>query len=233
MRLFLCSNFKFLAAKFLPKFFDMSQKHNCLLVGYADEFGDFYSESNTLFLENLGFNVFHLDENYDFSDKLDMIFVKGGNTSQLIHYLKKYNQFEKIKELVKNGVLFAGQSAGAIIAGSDTEWTLKSEPYSVDLKELYGENALLGFGFIPKIVFVHASRFRFPFSDEIENAKRSDFRVPNTLFYKDYLRERRENKDKDFIVLKDNGAFLKDGKEEKIVHIDWSKYPVLEGNKMF
>lgn len=233
MRLFLCSNFKFLAEKFLPRFFDMSKKHNCLLVGYADDGGDFYSESNTIFLENLGFNVFHLDENYSFSDKLDMIFVKGGNTTQLIHYLKKYNQFEKIKQLVLDGVLYVGQSAGAIVAGSDTEWTLKSEPYSVDLKKEYGENALLGFGFINKLVFVHASKYRFPFSDEIDNAGRSDFKVKNTFFYKDYLRERKENQTKPFIVLKDNGAFLKDETSEKMVFFDWSKYPLLDEFRMF
>ena len=228
MKLFLCSNFKYLAAKFLPRFFDLSKKHNCLLIGYADDWGDFYSESNTLLLESLNFNVFHLDENYKFEDKIDMIFVKGGNTTQLIDYLKQYNQFEKIKEMVNGGVVFAGQSAGAIVAGSETEWTLESEPYDVDIKKKYGKEALKGFGFINKLIFVHASRFRFPFNEEIKNAGRMDFKVKNDFFYKAYLRERRQNKGKPFIVLKDNEAFLKDGKKEQIVKFDWSSYPVLE-----
>lgn len=234
MRLFLCSNFKRLAEKFLPEFFDMSQKHNCLLVAYADEKQDFYSEENTLFLQNLGFNVFHLDENYKFKDKIDMIYVKGGNVTQLLHYLRKFKQFDKIKDLVLNeNVLFAGQSAGAIVAGNETEWTLASEPYDYDLKSEFGEKALYGFEFIDKIIYVHASKFRFAWSDEIEKAGRSDFKISNDFFYKAYLNERKLNKGKPFIVLKDNEVFIKNGDKEKKVKLDWSKYPVLDEYKIF
>lgn len=234
MRLFLCSNFRFLAKKFLPRFLDMKKTNNCLLVGYADEKKDFYSESNTFLLQDLGFNVFHLDKDYDFKDKLDMIFVKGGNVTQLLHYLRKYKQFEKIKDLVlTENVLFVGQSAGAIVAGNETEWTLSSEPYEYDLKTEFGKNALDGFGFINKIIFVHASRFRFPVTDEIEAAGTSEFKVTNEFFYKAYLKERKENRNKNFIVLKDNEAFLKDDNKEKIVKINWSKYPVLDEFRVF
>lgn len=234
MRLFLCSNFKMLARKFLPKFFDMSKRHNCLLIGYADEDKDFYSESNTVFLEELGFNVYHLDENYKFNDKLDMIYAKGGNVTQLLHYLRKYKQFDKIKELVLNeNVLFAGQSAGAIVAGNETDWTLSSEPYEYDLKQEFGENALNGFCFINKLIFVHASKFRFACGDEVEKAGRSNFKVSNDFFYKAYLSGRRANRSKPFIVLKDNEAFLKDGNKEKFVRLDWSKYPILDEYRLF
>lgn len=233
MKLFLCSNFKYLAQKFFPKFFDMSKKHNCLFVGYADEDKDFYSQSNVEFLQELGFNVFCLDENYKFEDKIDLIYAKGGNTTQLLHYLRKFNQFEKVKKLVENGAVFAGQSAGAIVAGSDTEWTLESEPYEYDLKQEFGNDALLGFGFIDKLVFVHASKHRFPFSPEIENAGRSDFRVSNDFFYKAYLSERKQNKNKPFIVLKDNEAFLQNDDVGKIVRFNWSKFPVLEEYRLF
>ena len=99
MKLFLCSNFKCLAPKFLPKFFDMTKKHNCLFVGYADEEMDFYSQANVDFLTGLGFNVFCLDENYKFEEHIDMIYVRGGNTTQLLHFLRKFNQFDKIREL--------------------------------------------------------------------------------------------------------------------------------------
>ena len=233
MKLFLCSNFKCLASKFLPKFFDMKKKHNCLFVGYADEDKDFYSESNVTFLKELGFNVFCLDKNYKFEDEIDMIYVRGGNTTQLLHLLKEYNQFEKIGELVRNGVLFVGTSAGSIIAGTETEWTLVSEPYNFDMKGKFGENALWGYGFINKIILVHASKFRFPVSDEIENAGRSDFRVSNEFFYKAYLNERKLLKGKELIVLKDNEAFYKNGDIEKIVRLDWSKYPVLDEYRLF
>lgn len=233
MKLFLCSNFKYLAPKFLSGFFDLSKKHNCLFVPYADDDKDFISESTVEFLESLNFNVYHLTENYKFDKQIDMIFVKGGNATQLLHYLKMYNQFDKIKEMVHEGVLYAGASAGALVAGSDTEWTLMSEPYDFDMKKEYGKDALLGFNFINKLIFVHASRFRFPVSPEVEIAGRADFKVKNDFFYKAYLRERKQNKNKPFIVLKDNEAFVKDANREQIVKIDWSKYPVLDEYRLF
>lgn len=226
MNLFLCSNFKYLAKKYLPEFFDLKKKHNCLLVGYADDEGDFYSESNTLFLEAMNFNVFHLDENYKFSDKIDMIFVKGGNTVQLLHLLKKYNQFDKIKRLVANGALYVGQSAGAIAAGIDTEWTLKSEPYKVELKPIFGNDAYKGFCFVDSNILVHASKLRFPFSCEIEKAGKENFRVSNKLFYGAYLKEKKMLASQKFVILKDNGALLMKKDKTKIVNFDWSNYPV-------
>ena len=87
--------------------------------------------------------------------------------------------------------------------------------------------------FIDKLVFVHASKYRFPVTPEIESAGRSDFRVSNDFFYKAYLSERRQNKNKPFIVLKDNEAFIKDGEFEQKVKIDWSKYPVLNEYRVF
>ena len=233
MKLFLCSNFKYLAPKFLPRFLDLSQKNNCLFIPYADEEKDFICESTVEFLENLNFNVYHLNEDYKFDKKIDIIFVKGGNATQLLHYLKKYNQFNKIKEMVQCGVLYAGQSAGALIAGSDTEWTLESEPYDFDMKTEFGEDALRGFGFINKLIFVHASKHRFPVTPEIEMAGRNDFKLSNDFFYKAYLRERRENENKPFIVLKDNEAFIKNGEKEQMVRINWSKYPVLDEFRVF
>ena len=135
--------------------------------------------------------------------------------------------------MVQSGVLYAGLSAGALIAGSDTEWTLMSEPYDFDMKKEFGKNALLGFGFINKLIFVHASRFRFPVSAEIEMAGRSDFKLSNDFFFKAYLKERKQNKNKPFIVLKDNETFIKDGEMEQIVRIDWSKHPVLNEYRLF
>lgn len=233
MKLFLCSNFQHLAKKFLPMFLDLTKKNNCLFIPYADEDKDFVCESTIEFLESLNFNVYHLTEEYKFDKQIDIIYVKGGNATQLLHYLKLYNQFDKIKEMVHQGVLFSGASAGTLVAGLDTEWTLMSEPYDFDMKKEFGEDALLGFGFINKLIFVHASKFRFPISAEIEMAGRRDFKLSNDFFFKSYLKERKQNKQKPFIVLKDNEAFIKNGEKEKIVRIDWSKYPVLDEYRLF
>ena len=159
MKLFLCSNFQQLAPKFLPKFLDLGKKHNCLFVPYADDEKDFVSESHVQFLESLNFNVYHLNKDYKFDKKIDIIYVKGGNATQLLHYLKMYNQFDKIKEMVLSGVVYSGLSAGALIAGSDTEWTLMSEPYDFDVKSRFGDDALKGYGWIDKMVFVHTTKY--------------------------------------------------------------------------
>lgn len=233
MKLFLCSNFKYLAKKFLPEFFDLSKKHTALLVGYADEEGDFYSESNAWFLRDLNFDVIHLDENYKFNDNIDMIYVKGGNTTQLVYLLRKFNQYEEIVKLVKSGSVYVGQSAGSVIAGTDTEWTLRSEPYDVAVKDELGNDALKGFGFVNGLVFVHASRYRFPFSDEIEKAGRCDFRVKNKLFYADYLKDRKDYRNENLIILKDNESLIKNGENERIVKYDWSDYPVLDKYRIY
>lgn len=233
MKLFLTSNFKYLAEKFLPKLIDLSKKHNCLFVPYADEEDDFYCEKTTKMLESFNFKVIHLNEGYNFGDKIDVIYVKGGNTTKLIHLLRKFNQYDKVKELAEDGALYIGQSAGSVLAGSDTEWTLRSEPYEFNLKSEYGKDALKGFGFVNKMIFVHCSKYRFPFTDEIENAKRGDFKVKNTLFYGDYLKDRKLYNKNEYIVLKDNEAYYEDGEIKKILHFDWSKFPVLDEYRLW
>ncbi len=233
MKFLLCSNFRNVAEKFLSLFFDLNKTHTCLFVGYADEDNDFYSESSTQFLQSLNFKVFHLNENFEFDDAYDMIFVKGGNTTKLVHLLHKFNQFNKIKELVEKGSVYVGQSAGAVLGGSDTEWTLRSEPYDYDVKAEFGENALKGFGFVDKMVFVHASKYRFPFNEEVENAKINNFRVKNTLFYGDYLIDRKNYDKSTYIKLGDNEALYGNGGKQKFLRFDWSKIPVHDEFRLF
>lgn len=226
MRLLLCSDFKNIGYKYLDRFLDLDKKNNCLFIGYASEdFGDVNVEpsSSMLRLESLNCNVIELNENYSFSDKIDLIFVRGGNTTKLIHLLKKFNQFDKIKNLVENGVLYIGESAGSVLAGSDTEWTLRTEPYEFDLKKEYGENALKGYGFVDKLIFVHCSKYRFPFTGEVEGD--SNIRIYNDIFYKDYLEDRKlYNKDL-YITLGNNQVLYENNCEKKILTYDWSKIP--------
>ena len=226
MRLLLCSDFKNIGYKYLDRFLDLDKKNNCLFIGYAsDDFGDVNAEpsSSMLRLESLNCNVIELNENYNFSDKIDLIFVRGGNTTKLIHLLKKFNQFDKIKNLAENGVLYIGESAGSVLAGSDTEWTLRTEPYEFDLKKEYGENALKGYGFVDKLIFVHCSKYRFPFTGEVEGD--SNIRIYNDIFYKDYLEDRKLY-DKDlYITLGNNQVFYENNDEKKILTYDWSKIP--------
>ena len=225
MRLLLCSDFKNVGYKYLNKFFDTSKAHNCLFIGYAsDDFGNENAEigSSEVRLNTLNFNVIQLNEAYDFSDKIDLIFVRGGNTTKLIYLLKKYKQFEKIDELVKSGVVYVGESAGAVLAGSDTEWTLRTEPFEINVKSEFGKNALLGYNYVNKLIFVHCSKLGFPFGRKINDAL---FRV-NNVYYKDYLGDLKIYPKDSFITLGNNQVYYVNGQTKKIITYDWSKIPV-------
>ena len=153
-----------------------------------------------------------------------MIFVRGGNTTKLVHLLRKFNQFDKLKKLAESGVLFVGESAGSVLAGSDTEWTLIAEPYNYDVKKYYGKDSLKGFGFVDKMIFVHCSRYRFPYSDE--RPAGTLVRLPNKVYYRDYLRDLKIHKKGTYITLGNNQVYYRNNDISKILTYDWSKIPV-------
>jgi dipeptidase E len=61
-------------------------------------------------------------ENSNF-DEFDCIYVCGGNTYYLLNVIKKSRFDKKIIELVNNGVVYVGVSAGSIIAGPNISIT--------------------------------------------------------------------------------------------------------------
>ena len=111
MKLLLCSDFSGVGCKWLNKFFDNLEGLNCLFVGYAQE-DDFPLESSAakVFL-GLKINVINLDKDYDFKDNIDIIFVRGGNTTRLLHYLREYGQYEKIKALAEKAKIIIAERA--------------------------------------------------------------------------------------------------------------------------
>ena len=226
MKLLLCSDFSGVGYRYLSKFYKSGKGLNVLFVGYTCEQDEemYISGAKDRFID-FGCNIIDLVPGYKFRDRIDIVFVRGGNTTKLIHYLRKYDQFEKIKELALGGALYIGNSAGSVLAGSDTEWTLDAEPYAVDLKRLYGESALLGYGFVDKLVFVHASKYRMCRDYERAENERP-FRTLDTDCYPAYLNDiKKYNKDS-FIRLKNNEALIVSGKINKIVRFDWRKIPV-------
>ncbi len=227
MRLLLCSDFYSCGIKFLNRFFENFQNKKCLFIGYASENDEKMYESRVKdLISSLGFEIVDLTPNYDFSDKLDMIYSRGGNTTKCLHLLKKYNQFEKVRNLVeKDNVLYVGQSAGSVLAGSDTEWTLLSEPYNFDLKKEYGKDALNGYGWVNKMVFVHCSKYRMLWDDEQINGS-NNWRVLNREFYGDYLRDLKIHKKGSYITLGNNQVYFQNNDSPKILTYDWSNVPV-------
>lgn len=70
-------------------------------------------------------NIFVFDESRpeDLIDqKYDYIAVLGGNTFQLLYYVKKYHLDSFIKEQVRDGAIYLGFSAGAYLACKNIEY---------------------------------------------------------------------------------------------------------------
>ena len=149
MKLLLCSDFSDIGYRWVKKFFRNTQGLKVLFVGYAkedDTQDDTESGTYARFLD-MGMQVTIITKDYDCKDEFDVVFVRGGNTTKLIHYLKKHGQFDAVRKIAEKGALYIGNSAGSILAGSDTEYTLDSEPYDVDVKkECNDDNALKGYG---------------------------------------------------------------------------------------
>lgn len=226
MRLLLCSDFSGVGYRYLKKFYKSGTGLNVLFVGYAclDDVEMYTSGAKDRFTD-FGCTVIDLVPGYKFNDRIDIVFVRGGNTTKLIHYLKKYGQFDAVKSLAENGALYVGNSAGSVLAGSDTEWTLESEPYEVDLKKLYGKDALLGYGFVDKKVFVHASKFRM--CRDYERAETEPlFRTLDTDCYSAYLMDIKHYDKNSFIRLANNSCLVVNGNKSKIITYDWRKIPV-------
>lgn len=226
MKLLLCSDFSGVGYKYLKNFYRTGKGLTALFVGYAcEDDAEMYTSGAKDRLSDFGCKIIDLTKNYKFKDKIDIVFVRGGNVTKLIHYLKKYNQFEAVKSLAEGGALYIGNSAGSVLAGSDTEWTLDAEPYSVDLKKLYGEDALKGYGFVQKMVFVHASKYRM--CREYERQPDEPlFRTLDTDCFPAYLEDKRKYKRSDYIKLANNEVLLVDGKTSVIKKYNWQKIPV-------
>ena len=226
MRLLLCSDFSGVGYRYLNRFKEDLKGKTCLYIGYAQD-DEFEEESSAaVVLKSMGMNVKFLKEGYDFNEKIDLIFARGGNTTRLVHFLRKFGQYEKIKQLVEQDTIYVGNSAGSILIGSDTEWTLESEPYEVNLKREFGENALLGFGLINKLIFVHCTKFRMAREYERESFGGKEFRTLDTDCYPAYLADIKKYKKDEFIRIGNNQVYFVDGDIHKTITYDWRNIPV-------
>jgi len=226
MKLLLCSDFSGVGYRYVKRFFKKTKGLSCLFVGYAQEDSDELESYGAVKFKEMGINVISLTKDYDFSDKIDIIFVRGGNTTRLIHYLREYNQFEKIKSMIeKQDILYIGSSAGAVLAGTDTAWTLPSEPYECDLIELYGENALKGFGWIDKLVFVHCSKYRMCWRFEMQNDN-DFFRTLDKECYPAFLDDKKIYKRNEYLKINNNQAYFVCDGEEKMLTYNWNKLSI-------
>ena len=127
---------------------------------------------------------------------------------------------------IEKDVIYIGNSAGAILVGTDTEWTLESEPYEFDLKKVYGQNALHGYGLIDKLIFVHCTKYRMARGYEKEMYGGKEFRTLDTDCYPAYREDLKKYKKDEFIRIGNNQVYYINGEIRKIISYDWRNIPV-------
>lgn len=99
-----------------------------LIIPLASMFGKETGEKEKDFAVMTGFrkdNIHVFDDGIPdefMNTEFDYIAVLGGNTFQLLYYVKKYCLDTFIREQVKNGTIYMGFSAGACLACRDVEY---------------------------------------------------------------------------------------------------------------
>lgn len=90
-------------------------------------------------------------------EKTNYLYVGGGNTFYLLQELKRKNLIDFIKNRVNSGMVYIGESAGAIITSKDIEYNdlMDDKTIAKDLKEYSGLN-LVDFYIVP-----HLNEFPF------------------------------------------------------------------------
>lgn len=76
-------------------------------------------------------------------EKIDVLYVCGGNTFYLLRKIRENKFDEKIKEMIDNGVVYVGVSAGSILAGPDIEIAGRDDGWDINdvgIKNLIGLN---------------------------------------------------------------------------------------------
>lgn len=151
-------------------------------------------------LTNIGFKIDLIDlRDYDvvseFQDTLgncDAIFVAGGNTFVLRSELRRTQLDQKIVELVRRGMVYCGESAGAIVAGTTLEGVeIADEP------ELADEHITDGLAMINSVIIPHADSPDF--IEYINTMKKRYLSNPTAIY------------------LNDNQALVVDDTSQKIV----------------
>lgn len=126
--LFLCSYFTNVASLF-KTFADQNQFEKKVLfiptAGNVEEYTAYIDESRAVFAD-LQFEVEVLDIAEAREDvvrekisQTPCLYISGGNTFYLLQELKKKNLLPLIRERIHQGMVYLGESAGAIIASRD------------------------------------------------------------------------------------------------------------------
>lgn len=149
-QLFLCSYFAGVKELFRQYASEKQLDKQVLFIPTAGNVEDYrgYIDEALLAFEDLGFQVELLDisacdretaQAKIFQSKL--LYVSGGNTFYLLQELKKKQLLPLIKEQIADGMVYVGESAGAIITAKDIDYNKIMDDKAV-AEELYDTEGL-------------------------------------------------------------------------------------------
>ena len=167
--IFLCSYFAEVASK-INEMIDFQGKHVAFIDTAAKfEEVNFYVDEAVEILEKFGARLRRLDvscaknlaalvssqdgpscedEILSAISQCDIIYVSGGNTFYLLNELRKSCAAQAIKNAVKAGKIYIGESAGAIVAAPDTRYATLMDENSANMSDFTGLN-LVDFCVVP------------------------------------------------------------------------------------
>ncbi|WP_187422156.1 Type 1 glutamine amidotransferase-like domain-containing protein [Campylobacter concisus] len=159
--IFLCSYFAEVASK-INELIDFQGKHVAFIDTAAKfEEVNFYVDEAVEILENFGAKLRRLDvscaqslavpvsekdelfcndEILSAISQCDIIYISGGNTFYLLNELRKSRVWQAIKNAVKAGKIYIGESAGAIVAAPDTRYATLMDENSQNMSDFTGLN---------------------------------------------------------------------------------------------
>ncbi|MGT2949348.1 Type 1 glutamine amidotransferase-like domain-containing protein [Streptococcus devriesei] len=157
--LFLCSYFAEVRPLF-EKFAEQYELEKKVLfiptAGDVEEYRDYIDEGRAIFAD-LQFDVVPLDiaaaTETVVREKLaqaSCLYISGGNTFYLLQELKRKNLLPLIRERINQGMVYVGESAGAIIASNDISYSqiMDDKSLTSDLTD-YAALGLVDFSVLP------------------------------------------------------------------------------------
>ena len=165
-QLFLCSYFAGVKKLFSDYAKEKNLENKVLFIptaGNKEDYTAYIDEAQQTF-RDLGFEIEVLDiascdretaQAKIFQSKI--LYISGGNTFYLLQELKRKNLIDFIKNRVNSGMVYIGESAGALITSKDIEYNdlMDDKTIAKDLKEYSGLN-LVDFYIVP-----HLNEFPF------------------------------------------------------------------------
>ncbi|HBP00441.1 TPA: hypothetical protein DD617_04630 [Candidatus Uhrbacteria bacterium] len=119
-----------------------------------------FAVRDVTFMRDLGFTVEDIDLEGKSIEELrplfvdkDIVYVQGGNTFYLMKYICESGFDQLVQELIQQGKIYVGVSAGTIVAGTDIGTAEPADPNNVGLTDY------TGMGLVDLVINPHHDRF--------------------------------------------------------------------------